>query len=170
MSCRYAEHGDKLVASEALDGAAVVFGRRAKLVQGARRQRAVPLRVELCFHVELGIEHGRCRAAFAQVDGARRLYHGRVERRILPQDRRLERTQRGPRLDPELLHEPPPSRAVDGQCLSLAPGAIEGEHQLAVQPLAERICGDELLEPWDDLGMPPELELGRDELLLRRGA
>ena len=50
------------------------------------------------------------------------------------------------------------------------PGAVEGEHELPAQPLAQRVLGDEGLELADELGMAAELELGVDQLLPRRRA
>jgi hypothetical protein len=58
----------------------------------------------------------------------------------------LERTQRRPRLEAELLHEPTPARLIGREGVGLPAGAEETEHQLADQPLPERVRADEPLE------------------------
>jgi hypothetical protein len=47
----------------------------------------------------------------------------------------------------------------------LPAGAIEREHELSAQALAEWVIDDEALELGDDLCVPAELELGVDLLL-----
>ena len=69
-----------------------------------------------------------------------------LERGVLREDRALERLQRRGRLDPEALDERLPGRAVDLERLGLPAGAVEREHQLAAQPLAQRMLRDEGLE------------------------
>ena len=66
--------------------------------------------------------------------------HGRRgEARILLEDALLEVAQRGAGLQPELLVEPPPPLGEDLERLRLPPAAIEGEHELAAQALAQRV-------------------------------
>ena len=62
------------------------------------------------------------------------------------------------RLEPELLVQQPPARAVDLERVCLAAAAIEGQHQLAAQTLAQRMLGDAGLELRDDRAMASELE------------
>ena len=55
--------------------------------------------------------------------------------------------------------------------LGLASRAVEREHQLAAQPLAQRVLGDQRLELADQLSVAAERELGVDAPLERqRGA
>ena len=69
------------------------------------------------------------------------------------------------RLDAELLGEQAARLVVDTQRVRLTAGAIEREHQLPAQPLAQRMTGDERLELGDDLGVTREREVGLDPFL-----
>ena len=91
----------------------------------------------------------------------------RRERLVLLEDRPLEPAQVLAGLEPELLVEQPAAGLVDGERVRLAPAAVQGEHQLAAQPLAERMSADEPLQLRDELGLPAELEVGVDALLER---
>ena len=51
--------------------------------------------------------------------------------------------------------------------LGLATGAVQAEHQLAAEPLAQRMLPHERLQLADDLGMTARGELGVDPLLER---
>ena len=72
------------------------------------------------------------------------------------QNRPLEPTKRRRRLDTELVDERLPRPAIDLQGLGLAARPIEGEHQLSVEVLAERVRGDEPLELSDEFHVPAE--------------
>ena len=89
----------------------------------------------------------------------------RRELRILPQDPSLQLLQLRRRVEPELVGEREPRRAVDLERLGLPAAAIERKHQLAAQPLAERVGGDERLQLADERGVAAERELGVDPLL-----
>ena len=78
---------------------------------------------------------------------------GRLQAALLAQDRAVQLLQVATRLDSELVDENPAALAVRLQRLRLPPGAIEGEHVLAAQPLAHRILLDEALELADQLRM-----------------
>ena len=93
-----------------------------------------------------------------------------LERRILIQDLPLELLERGSRLDAELLDERRPSAPEHVKGLGLPPAAIEREHQLAAQTLAERVLGDERLQLGDELVIAAESEVGVDSILERREA
>ena len=69
------------------------------------------------------------------------------------------------RLDPELVHQRAAGVLVGLERLGLPAGAIEREHQLRAQPLAQRILGDERLQLADELGVAAGLEVGVDALL-----
>ena len=74
------------------------------------------------------------------------------------------------RLEPELVGELALRLAVGAERLGLPAGAIEREHQLAAQPLAQRMLGDERVELADQLRVPARGEIGVDPLLERRPA
>ena len=50
----------------------------------------------------------------------------------------------------------------------MATAAVEREHQLAAEAIAQRMGGREVLEVPDERCVPAELELGVDAVLLRR--
>ena len=78
-----------------------------------------------------------------------------VERCVLAEDRALQLLQLAPRLDPQLVDEHAARVLVRGERLCLPPGAVEREHELAAQPLAQRGRRDERLELADEVGVPP---------------
>ena len=93
---------------------------------------------------------------------------GRIgERRVLTQDRRLQRAQRLARLQPELLDQQRAPAAVDLQRLGLATGAVEREHQLTARAFAQRLRGDELLQVGQRLGVTAASQPPLRELLAR---
>jgi hypothetical protein len=89
---------------------------------------------------------------------------GALESRVVLEDLALQRTQLRPRLETQLLVESPLRLPVGIQRVRLPARAVEGEHQLATQPLTERMGGDERLQLGHGLGVPA-LELGVDSLL-----
>ena len=101
---------------------------------------------------------------------------GSVEPGILPQDVQLEPLEVRTRLDPELLREPVADPAEHVERLRLAARAIQGEHQLAGEPLAIRVTGDEIAELTHELLVAscPQVEIdallddGQPELLESR--
>ena len=96
------------------------------------------------------------------LDGAPRRLRGRGD--LLAQDCRFQRAQVGRRLDAEPVDERPVRVAVGGERVGLAARAVEGEHQLAAQPLAQRVLLDQPLELARDLGVPAAREVGLDAL------
>ena len=84
--------------------------------------------------------------ASARRRSSRRRRAREVERRILAQDRLLELAERLARLDAELLDEPLARVRVDAQRLRLPPRAVEREHELPAQPLAQRVPRRQCLE------------------------
>src|SRR6185369_10711069 len=98
----------------------------------------------------------------------RRLGAGRQDDAgVLLQDRLVEVAELPAGLDTELLHQRRPSRLVDLECLGLAPGAVQGEHQLSPQALAERMLLDHPLDLADQLGVAAEGEIGGEAILDR---
>ena len=63
-------------------------------------------------------------------------------------------------LDAELLDERAPRLLVGLERLRLAAGAVEAEHQLAPQPLPQRVLVDQRLELADELGVSAAGEVG----------
>ena len=100
--------------------------------------------------------------------GAAAARRRRRRARLLPQDRAVQLLERRARLDPELVDERAPRVLVHLERLGLPARPVEREHQLAAEPLAQRMLRDERLELADELGVAPELELGVDPLLERR--
>ena len=91
----------------------------------------------------------------------------RIELGVLLEDRPLQPLQLRSRLEPEVVREPAPSVAVDLERLGLAPAAVEREHQLATEPLAERVLVDARLELGHDRAVPAEPEQRLDPSLDR---
>ena len=79
----------------------------------------------------------------------------------------VQALQLGARLDPDLVHERGARRPVRGERVGLAAGAIEREHVLRAEVLAQRLRRDQRLELADHLGMAPRLEIGVDRHLAR---
>ena len=93
------------------------------------------------------------------VRGALRLARG-VEVRRLGEDVGLEPAQLGPRLDADLLGQHPPGLGERAQRLGLPARPVQGEREVPVEPLAERVGGDCRLEVADELAPATEGELG----------
>ena len=89
----------------------------------------------------------------------------RLECHLLPQDRAIKLLESRARVDPELICERLAGVVVGLECLGLPPGPIEGQHQLASEPLAERMHLRQSLELADHLAPQTELEVGVDPLL-----
>ena len=94
--------------------------------------------------------------------GGRALLRRELQRRILSEDGPLELLQRRARLDPQLLDERAARRAVRVERFGLPTGAVQREHELAPQALAQRMLRDERLELAYELRMAPEREICLD--------
>jgi hypothetical protein len=81
------------------------------------------------------------------------------------EDRLLERAQRLSRLEPGPLDEDVARPAVCLQRFGLTSTAVEGEHELLPEALAQRVASDQRLELGDQRDMAAELEIGIDPLL-----
>jgi hypothetical protein len=88
-----------------------------------------------------------------------------VERAVLAKHGQLELLELVRGLDAELLVEPVAELAVGGQRLGLAPRAVEGDHELAAQPLAQGLAHHEPVELGHELGVVAQDEVGVDALL-----
>jgi hypothetical protein len=75
---------------------------------------------------------------------------------ILVEDLALQPLQLRPRLDAELVDESRARVLVCVECLGLPARAVQREHQLRTEPLAQRRFGDQLLELGDDVVVAPE--------------
>jgi hypothetical protein len=135
---------------------------------------AVLLREQLVELFEVLLPAGEPGDVGGQLPGRRR---GRDRRAILRR-RRLARVvvedrgelplQRQGRVEAELVGEADPHIVVDLEGVGLPAGAVQGEHQLADQPLPERVGRHQLGEVADHLvvAAEPQLQL---EALLDRG-
>jgi hypothetical protein len=82
-----------------------------------------------------------------------------VERDVLPQDPALELADPRRRLEPELRIQSGAEVAVGGQRVGVATRAVEREHELLAQALAQRVAPRERLELADEIGMAAECEV-----------
>ncbi len=141
---------------------------RAGLREDAVDAAGVPLGVAVVLDRQIAHQH---RDPLSDRLGRRRRRGdgpaGRGEIRVVLQDRPLEPLQRGVGLQAELVVEPPPKAGVGGQRVRLPAAAVQGEHQLPAQPLAQRVLGAQRLELADDLGVGAAAEVGVDPLLER---
>ena len=91
-----------------------------------------------------------------------------VERRVLAQDRLLQPPQIGAGLDADLLNERLPGLTVRVERVGLPAGAIQREHPLQVQLLAQRLLEHQPLELADHLAVPARGQVTVDRQLDRR--
>ena len=89
---------------------------------------------------------------------------GEEQCRVLTEDRGLEVLELRAGFDPELFDERRPGGAIRLQGIGLPFGAVEREHQLPAEPLAERLLCNQRLELRDEVGMAAEEEIGVDAL------
>ena len=85
-----------------------------------------------------------------------------LEARVLKENGTLELLQRPARLQSELLVQQLPGLPVRLKRLRLPARAVEREHQLAAQPLLQRVRGHQRLQLADQLGALPESQVGFD--------
>jgi hypothetical protein len=90
-----------------------------------------------------------------------------VQTRVAAQHSLFKSAQLATRLYSELLNQDRPSLAVDLQCVGLTTGSVVREHQLGMQPLAERILGDQGNQLAGNGRMVAYLEVGLDSTLQR---
>ena len=98
-------------------------------------------------------------------DSARRGLDRDLERRLLAEDGCLQALKRPARGEAELLVEGLAGLPVDLEGVSLAPGAVEGEHELSAQALTQRVVSDQGLELPDQVGRLAQGEVRLDALL-----
>jgi hypothetical protein len=85
------------------------------------------------------------------------------------EDRLLQALELGPWTQTELGVERAYGIAVRVEGLALAPGAIQGQHQLGAQPLAQRLPRHEGLELAHELYPAAKREVGLDAVVDRGG-
>ncbi len=88
---------------------------------------------------------------------------------VVVEDRLLDAAQLAARLEPELLDQMFPGPLVGGEGVRLPAAAVQRHHQVAPQPLAERVIMDECLELAHELGVAAHRKIGADAGLDRRG-
>ena len=103
------------------------------------------------------------RAGTAAAGGGRR--RGRPQRGVVAQDRRLQLAKGRRRLQAELLQQQLPDLAVGLEGLGLAAAAVQGEHELAAEPLAQRMLADQALQLADELAAGAKSQVGLDPFL-----
>lgn len=91
----------------------------------------------------------------------------RPERLVLAQDRLLQVAQALARLDPELFDEALPCLLVDLECLGLAAGAVESEHQLRAEALSQGVLAHQELELANEIGVAAKRQVDVDTFLDR---
>ena len=111
---------------------------------------------------QLALAPGEQRRAALELAWQLRRWRRRVERGVLGEDLLLQAAQLGPGLDPDLLAQRPVGPAVGLERIGAAPGAVEGEHQLGVKALVERMLCKQRLQAADHLAVAPGGELGVD--------
>jgi hypothetical protein len=94
---------------------------------------------------------------------------GRLEAQggVVPEDRALEVAQLRPGVEPERVAQRASAAAEDGERIALAAAAVEREHELRLQPLAQRVLRRERVELGDELDVLSEGEVGVEPLLQR---
>ncbi len=97
--------------------------------------------------------------------GSRHRRHRGRQRGVLGEDAPLEVLQGPSGLDAQLLGEGAAAGGVPLERLGLAAAPVEREHELATQPLAQRVLLDERLELAHEVAVAPELEVRLDPLL-----
>src|SRR5205823_11568540 len=88
--------------------------------------------------------------------------------RLLAEDRGVHAPQERARLEAQLLDEELAAFAVGLERLSLPAGAVEGEHELGAQALAQRVLPDERLQLANHLRVRADRQLRLCPLLHQR--
>ena len=83
-----------------------------------------------------------------------------LQRRVLTEDRRLQPAQLRARIQAELVGEHPPGVAEGTQRVRLTARAVQGQHQLAPQALAERCGPNRPVEVGDQVGVATHRQQG----------
>ena len=187
VHARDAENSHHLVPYELVDRSAManddVHGGIEELAQHALEPLGIELRRERARPDDVAEEHGndlagrRLEAGLSLRLCPRRRSRRRgdpkrrsAQRRVLRQDRAFEVAQRRARLDAQLVGQRAPRVLICRQRLRLPAGPVQRPHQLAAQPLAQRVGANERLELADQLGGAPTREVGLEAILDRKHA
>ena len=84
------------------------------------------------------------------------------------ENRLLEPLERLRRLEAELAEQALPQGRIGGERVRLATAAVERQHQLLVQALAQGLAPHELLQLGDELVVAAERHIGRNPVLEHR--
>ena len=140
---RNAEHAHQLLVGACSHPAFVVLDGRTRDGDATHERRPLGLGVELLGRRQCGRKHryrlpalGRGRCVAVRGD----------ERRLLEEDRPLELTERGARIEAELVGEPLAGLLKGPERVRLSSRPVEGEHELRAHPLVVRVRVDELLK------------------------
>ena len=74
----------------------------------------------------------------------------------------MQAPQRLPGIDPELVGEQIADTPVSGQRVGLPAAAVQRQHELAVQPLPQRMVGDQPLQFGGDRAVPAKRQVSLD--------
>ena len=85
-----------------------------------------------------------------------------VERRVVGEDRCVQALQRLAGVDAEFAGEQFADPLVGGERVGLPAAAVQRQHELAVQPLPQRMPGGQLLQLGDERVVPAERQVGVD--------
>ncbi|CAM5663913.1 hypothetical protein SMICM304S_00765 [Streptomyces microflavus] len=107
------------------------------------------------------------RRAVEQPHRGRYLLHRRGQLLVVVEDAPLERLEVPGRLKSVLLDQRPAYAAEHVQGLGLPPAAVQGQHQLPAQPLAQRLRLRERVELPEHRVVPPAGEFGLEAVLHR---
>jgi hypothetical protein len=92
---------------------------------------------------------------------------GRVEleRGIPRQDRPLELLHARARFQAKLLGQCPPKLLIERKCFGLAPAAVQSEHQLRAEALAQRVAFDQRRKLGDEIPVASERQIRLNAVL-----
>ena len=92
---------------------------------------------------------------------------GQIERGVATEDSQLELLEAGTGLEPQLLGQATSELLVDLERLGLPPRSVEREHELAAQPLTQRVARDQIAQLPHQLAGVAEGQIGLHALLHR---
>ena len=78
---------------------------------------------------------------------------GRIQRRVVAQNRGFQLLKRAAGFDPKLVDHRSPADPIALQSVRLAAHAVQREHQLAAEPLAHRVLAHQPLELGNELAV-----------------
>ena len=134
---------------------------------GSGQRHEAVVRNLLCDRREVRLPADERRERRWQVAGRR----GRglqIERRILTEDRGLDRAQLDAWLDTDVRGQPPTVHVERTQRFDLTAGSIERKHVQRGKPLAQWVCRCGVGEVTDGFGVTTGVEEGREPTLDRR--